>query len=765
MKYIAREDNIPEILINSGEETLDSKLKKEYDYIYSSMKDEGYSIRFNDFNLFSEILFDSKVVGFATYVSSKGNTITMNEIYILPQFRGNRLFLQELMQMQMSTGRVSFNQPTRNLVEILIHYNLAVRIKDNLVVSAFVFAIRSEHILCYGDFDMEDMDCFSNIYDLNLCSPLFTMDITTPGACQFAYQEILDDDDKHYSCREFRQSIDTDRYFQSLKEEFLNNGEDYNSLSLDLRNKLPNIYSNYETVFGDGEGLSDFMRLQVKDGLISESDAVKLIDKLKKEYDSGIVKDEGLIIRLLYLLNGYDLSEDTELFLKNISKTTDLCPYCYQPVSPLDSYCEMCGCDISDGRLLDCDKVISEISQKDPNIVDLRHLKSGEAFNKYPPLEESSLSQDEITECLVEFYKNNDEEGFKNFIKENPIGITDISQIENLEEGVFVDLSSHMSCGEAEYVKNYYPSAKITDRVNASRHVLNEDKTQKGPTYSLRMTLLELEKNPNLSRALDSADINIDRDYLVDCLFKYNLIESKKFGEDFWIMVYRNYKVVELKDVLRKNDLKVSGNKMDLVLRLQENNMYSPFGEEDFQITENGEEVLRATSWIDAYDNSMECFDRDDFERYVGEYRESSFIQNQLNYLNQHLKIAYRENDFSRLHDVFSAKAMIYVYDEDFKKALIEELQLYMLRLNPVFLSSPEMESYQAFQLSNMNNILVLSQLAGIHNLKKIFSKTWSYMQFKKRLVSKKECLKYLNRAIGGENLEDLSCEIADKYF
>ena len=64
-----------------------------------------------------------------------------------------------------------------------------------------------------------------------------------------------------------------------------------------------------------------------------------------------------------------------------------------------------------------------------------------------------------------------------------------------------------------------------------------------------------------------------------------------------------------------------------------------------------------------------------------------------------------------------------------------------------------------------MNNIKVLMHLAGIHNLKKIFNKTWSYMKFEKRLVPKKIALGYLNRALDGEDGDELSYEIAGKYF
>ena len=183
------------------------------------------------------------------------------------------------------------------------------------------------------------------------------------------------------------------------------------------------------------------------------------------------------------------------------------------------------------------------------------------------------------------------------------------------------------------------------------------------------------------------------------------MIESKKYGEDFWMNVYGNYKVSELKEILRKNHLKVSGNKNDLVLRLRENNLYSEFEENEFQLTQDGYYLLAGSQWIEIYEHCMDYFDLDDLENYMMDHNSLDFIQNAMNYLNEHSKIAYQRKDFHRLHDVFSAKSFLYLQNEEFKKALTEELHLYMLRLNPVFLSPEELESYEAMEYSNINNI------------------------------------------------------------
>ena len=152
MNYIIRKDNIPVMANNSGTETLDRKLKKEYPYIHDSILVEGYEIRFNDFDIFSEIVFEGKVVGFVTYSLRLGNNMTMNEIFVLPEFRGNGIFLEEINSLLMSGFNLSFNEPTRRIVEKLIDYNFAAKLTDSLVASALRFDISDEHMIYHGDF-------------------------------------------------------------------------------------------------------------------------------------------------------------------------------------------------------------------------------------------------------------------------------------------------------------------------------------------------------------------------------------------------------------------------------------------------------------------------------------------------------------------------------------------------------------------------------------------------------------------------------------
>lgn len=68
-KFIIRNDDNPKIIHNDLSDYLDveSILKKDYEYIYESTQNEGFVLENKWGDVFKEILFENKVVGFAFY--------------------------------------------------------------------------------------------------------------------------------------------------------------------------------------------------------------------------------------------------------------------------------------------------------------------------------------------------------------------------------------------------------------------------------------------------------------------------------------------------------------------------------------------------------------------------------------------------------------------------------------------------------------------------------------------------------------------------
>ena len=769
MEYIIREDSSQKLTGNDGYKLKDY-LKNDYGYIYDAMRNEGYTIRFNDFMLFSEIIFENKVVGFATYKIYESMNLTLLEVYVLPEFRGNHLFFFFIMGMILSMNSVSIQEPTRYIVEILVHYRLAEKLNDNLVATGLSFDISHNHLLKYGNPIVESDICSCLLYDLDLCSPLYLGDISTPGACDIAYQKCLKKDNEDYECDKFRKSIDFKNYFTDFREDFLKNHKRFEESLMEINERLSSFRNEFSS---SSEQSLDFLTEVAEKSIISPDEALKLNAQIQKELDEGIINNEGVFTRVSYLIMGEDLSKDKELLLENLSKPGYLCPYCYQPINLRDSYCSTCGHALSKNEYLMPDKIMSEIQSDDAIVVDLRGDNLDKFIKEYSNESNSgkygfSLDNDEDCLKLLKIYKENDENAFRQLKEKYDLPIDDIGDIGKLDSSVPIEYPMY----GISYLKNFYTSTALIDLDKPiNKHSLEgtvEFRVGDVPdnyTYYTYKILSGLDENSNLNEVLESQNLDPHSEYVFS-LFQDNYIESEEYGEEIYGFLLRKFTVKELKQLLRKHKLKISGNKDDLILRLIKNNFFYEFGIDNFVLTSKGEIVLQKTSWVDTFMVNMDYFDFDDFLNFLIENQSgSNFEKLASKYLNQQLKIAYKNRDFHRLHDVYASKALLHIRWEDFKKALIYELKLFIIRLNPIYLTNDDLKSYNPVEYSNIHNIVELGGYCNIHNFKKLFNKSWSELNLEKKLIPKKRCLNYLNKAMEGYDLDELSDEIREKYY
>ena len=202
------------------------------------------------------ILFENKVVGFAFYELNSQTNFVLNEIYILPEFRGNSLFLLEINILLAAGNSLSILQPTKNLVELLIHYGFAFKLSENIVASAISFNFKNDDILSNSNEEFDDEQIMSsNIYDLDIRSSLFLRDISTPGRNIIYYHQELENDFKEYGKRK---SL-SNNYFNEIKDLFLRNSEEFTQIMFDLKDKLSKSQLGFDIVVGHGEEFSGYM--------------------------------------------------------------------------------------------------------------------------------------------------------------------------------------------------------------------------------------------------------------------------------------------------------------------------------------------------------------------------------------------------------------------------------------------------------------------------------------------------------------------------
>ena len=129
MDIITRNDNTQKVFLSEGTLDVSDILQTHYEYICQSMREEGFILKYDECNLFKELTFENKVVGFCSYdFSREFITAALNNIYVLPDFRGNGFLLSELEKTMSEHNKPSIMEPTRLVVELLIRYGFVLSV-------------------------------------------------------------------------------------------------------------------------------------------------------------------------------------------------------------------------------------------------------------------------------------------------------------------------------------------------------------------------------------------------------------------------------------------------------------------------------------------------------------------------------------------------------------------------------------------------------------------------------------------------------------
>ena len=366
--YVQRENFIAEVYHNDDDdELINTKeiLKEKYDYICKSIKDEGYTLENPECTLFKELLYDDNVVGFVTYDYTKGvGDFSLNEIYVLPEYRGNKYFISELEYMLMSGSTVSIYEPTHRIIEILLQNDLARKIDNNLVVSSISLDIDEDKSECtVSDHELTDNMIHScNLYDLNISACILLEDISSEDTNIIHYSRCLDDDNKYYSAGSIRENID-DEYFENIKNSIIENHEEYVQTLMELEDNKPTADFDIDDIIGRPPKLSVYLEGLIAEKLVTKQRALDIQAQMIEEYDNGLILSESLLKRLEYLSMEELINEDKEAEGFDSSAFDMKCPYCEFPTTPINKTCDVCGFKLDNDMALTA-AIVEEIEDE-----------------------------------------------------------------------------------------------------------------------------------------------------------------------------------------------------------------------------------------------------------------------------------------------------------------------------------------------------------------------------------------------------------------
>ncbi len=340
VEYIIREEGTAKFYdSSSGDKVNIRSILEKYSYILESLEEEKYEIRMGICDLFKELIYNQKVVGFCTYHIHGVNYILTN-IYIVPGYRRQLIFYHEI-ESQFTEGNVvSIYEPTRQVVDILIKLGYARIITESLVVSALNFNMNLSSALTVGKNNiLENRFTLTNLYDLGICSTL-SFRIYNKREYEVYYTRVFKDD-KRFGCEEKRNKIDGS-YFENIVSTLIERDSEIERWLFLLEHHLPTKKVNVEDIIGTTNSFSQRLQQRIDEGVLTRKEAKIIQNQLFVEKRMGKVVDEALSLRLDYLISHIHDKKRKKIF------SDKFCPYCDEQTDDLGNYCFNCGYTLYD---------------------------------------------------------------------------------------------------------------------------------------------------------------------------------------------------------------------------------------------------------------------------------------------------------------------------------------------------------------------------------------------------------------------------------
>ncbi len=566
-------------------------LKREYSYILQSMKHENYKIEYNEFDLIQEILDGDKVVGIISFIHLEGlnHVLCINDVYILPEFRKKGLFYQTLINLLSQPNMtITMRNPNRRMIDLLIDYNLAKKLDNNLVISYINFHVNyskrytnKQFKDIYHRFEKDNQQelLTTDIYDLNINSCAF-----------FDMENLIQFNENPIFIEIARKSDINDRYYQNLRmidltylnvliERYLSKDDELEEFYNNIQNRInENLDINY--ILGTDEKLTDIFKELLEKNNLTVDDGFSIREKVLSALKKNEIVPKSIVMRTLYLIEHFSQKEKV---ISNYELGFDLeerCPYCNTLNYNTQEVCKECGYNI---------QLKNHFIDNFPEIITdnyFLHQLIPECIIK----EELNINADKLEKILKEDleYLHYDVEDVYN----SHCRIATYQLLKELEEVIYFDVFDY-------------------DSLNSIRE---------GSAYKYAK--------------------------------ENGLIEELKDYKLYFEMMEVCYSVKELRDILKRNNLNCEGNRDDLIYRIETLLTPLEIFGKKYLLTHEGMKYLKENKYMEFYRKNLTNFTFYEFENFYHTHKSMNFNLLKKEFIKYMEEIAIENEDYYKYQSV-----------------------------------------------------------------------------------------------------------------
>lgn len=329
-------------------------LESSYPELLESISGD-YILEYLDFDIFREIYFEGELVGFLTLNALKRNRFSIEECYILPQFRRKGIIYGELLKLaSIPNVHLCARRPNYAFIRMLEKHGLTERVLDNIAGCAIEILADSDDIYVnpgidflyylerplydlYGeyvyDFDTKLIYLQDTWSHVSISQGMIVL--IKPRRCdreKFSYLEAFKDL--------------TPRNICSISKRLFSKSEDIKDMG-ELWETALDKYNNVDEIIGTPERLADEMKELLDANGLDESVGFEIRSHIINANSHGQLKEKYNRTRRDYLIKNPDMV-NAGIYIGLYNKNR-VCPLCESDAGGLKN-CKCCGFDFENMR-------------------------------------------------------------------------------------------------------------------------------------------------------------------------------------------------------------------------------------------------------------------------------------------------------------------------------------------------------------------------------------------------------------------------------
>ena len=225
----------------------------------------------------------------------------------------------------------------------------------------------------------------------------------------------------------------------------------------------------------------------------------------------------------------------------------------------------------------------------------------------------------------------------------------------------------------------------------------------------------------------------------------------------------------EIKDVLRKYDLKVSGRKNELINRIHENLTPEQAKEEfpvtSYVITKKGQDFIKDNNYVFIYeelDYLKEDLGINEFDNYILQNKNKNVYELIENYYKKIEDKMVSAKQWSEYKNIFKEENKFFMKKDDLDNSLKASLKVFILDVNNWVYDEEFQNNEIAISKDNVKiiNKLLLEEKLDINQLKDLFNTAANEVKIPSFIIPKDKIFRYLILAFNGEDIDKLNKEL-----